>query len=356
MTTSGGGLRQSLLTAAILFLAWLAWMLRDIVMLIGFAALIAYALEPIVSVFERVPLPWRRRVPRVVAAGLVILALVLVGAWGLGAAVPRLVHEIARFVNAAPATLARLEQEARQFATARGWGSLPGTGEGDASGAASPLLHTLQQSAMSVLRGAFGNLGHLAGLVLLPILAFYLLVSRAAVRSSAMGFVPEDLRPQAERVLNAIGPALRAYVRGQSLVCLAMGMVMAIELQLLRFPVALLLGVMVGLGEIIPFVGFWIAATAIALAGYSVSPTLALTGLGAYIVTNNLMGYFVTPRLLGHQVKMHPFVVTVSILGGATLLGPAGGILALPAAAMAQAVIAEFAPSSARREGSPSAR
>jgi len=146
------------------------------------------------------------------------------------------------------------------------------------------------------------------------------------------------------RSLNAIDPALRAYVRGQSLVCLVMGTVMALELQLLGFPVVLLLGVTIGIAEVIPFLGFWVAATVIALTGYSVSPGLALAGLGAYIVTNNLLGYFVTPRLLGREVKMHPFVVTVSILGGGALLGPAGGILALPAAAMAQAVIAEFAP------------
>ena len=127
---------------------------------------------------------------------------------------------------------------------------------------------------------------------------------------------------------------------------------MALVLQLLGFPVALLLGVTVGIAEVIPFLGFWIAATAIALAGYSVSPGLALAGVGAYIITNNLLGYFVTPRLLGHEIKMHPFVVTVSILGGGALLGPAGGILALPVAAMAQAVIAEFAP----QEGSDASR
>jgi predicted PurR-regulated permease PerM len=201
---------------------------------------------------------------------------------------------------------------------------------------------------MSVLGGLFGNLGQLVGLVLLPVLTFYLLADSEAVRSSALGFVPEHLRPYAVRSLNAIDPALRAYVRGQSLVCLVMGTVMALELQLLGFPVVLLLGVAVGLGEVIPFLGFWVAATAIALAGYSVSPGLALAGLGAYIVTNNLLGYFVTPRLLGREVKMHPFVVTVSILGGGALLGPAGGILALPAAAMVQAVIAEFAPRRAR--------
>jgi predicted PurR-regulated permease PerM len=336
--------RQSLAIVAMLIVAWLAWMLRDLVMLIGFAALVAYALDPVVSLVERAPLPGRRALPRGVAAGLVILALVVAVAWGLAGAVPRLVHEIPRFVEAAPGALARAEEEVRRFAASQGWGAALGTGEEAPSSVASSLLHAAQQWSLSLLRGFFGNLGQLAGLVLLPVLAFYLLADREAVRSSAMAFVPRDLRPHTERLLNAVDPALRACVRGQSLVCLVMGTVMAIVLQLLGVPVALLLGVMVGLAEIIPFLGFWIAAIAIALAGYSVSPALALTGLVAYVVANNLVGYFVTPRLLGRATRMHPFVVTVSILGGGALLGPAGGILALPAAAVAQAVITEFAP------------
>src|SRR2546427_633707 len=85
--------------------------------------------------------------------------------------------------------------------------------------------------------------GVAAGLVLLPLLAFYLLAQGEAVRSSAMQFVPRDLRPQAVRVLRAIDPALRAYVRGQSLVCLISGTAVALALQLLGLPVALLLGV-----------------------------------------------------------------------------------------------------------------
>ena len=336
-------MRQSLLTVALLVLAWLAWMLRDLLVLIGFAALLAYALDPVVRLVERVPLPGRRAVPRGVASAVVILMIGLVVGWALVATVPRLTSEIGRFVSAAPGTLTRLEQEIRSFVESHGWGGILSSPEGAPSGAVSALLDAAQKWSLQLLGGAIGNLGQIAGLVLLPLLTFYLLADREAVRSSALTFVPEHWRPQAERLLNAIDPALRAYVRGQAAVCLVMGTVMGVVLHLLGLPVALLLGVVVGLAEIIPVLGFWTAAGAIALAGYSISPGLALKGFAAYLIINNLIGTLVTPRLLGREVKMHPFVVTVSILAGGTLLGPAGGILALPSAAMAQAVIAEFA-------------
>src|SRR5262245_34970616 len=105
-------MRQSLLTAAMLVLAWIAWMLRDLVMLIGFAALLAYALDPVVSWVGRTRLPGRRRLPRAAAAGLVILLLVLVAGVALAEAVPRLVHQLVQFARAAPGAFARLQASA----------------------------------------------------------------------------------------------------------------------------------------------------------------------------------------------------------------------------------------------------
>src|SRR5262249_16736496 len=66
-------------------------------------------------------------------------------------------------------------------------------------------------------------------------------------------------------------------------------------------------------------------------------------GLGVYIGLNWMIGTFVTPRVMGRYLKLHPFVVTVSVLAGAQLLGPAGALLALPGAAVLQAVMAERA-------------
>jgi predicted PurR-regulated permease PerM len=337
--------RQSLLTVGIAFGALLLWMLRDLAMLVGFAALLAYALDPLVSLVERVRLPRIGPVPRGVAAGIVVVALVVVAAWALAAAVPRLAHDVTRFVEAAPGALATLEAWVRRHVEQRGWGAMLGSG-GSGADQTAAVFDKLRGAALGLLGGVFSNLGQLAGLVLLPVLALYLLADADAVQTSALRFVPKEFRPQAMRFLRAVDPALRAYVRGQSLVCLIMGTALAIILQLLGFPVALLLGVVVGVAEVVPFLGFWIAAIAIVLAGFTTGPALAAWGLASYIAVNNLMGYFVTPRLLGHEVKMHPFVVTLSILGGTALLGPAGGILALPTAAMLQAVIEEFGPPS----------
>jgi predicted PurR-regulated permease PerM len=123
-----------------------------------------------------------------------------------------------------------------------------------------------------------------------------------------------------------------------------MGIVVGTTLALLGSPVALLLGLLVGFAELVPYVGFLVAATAIALAGLSVNPLHALAGVGAYTVINWVIGALVTPRVMGRYLMMHPFIVTVSILAGIQIFGPAGALLGLPGAAMIQAVIGELAP------------
>ncbi|MGH7732081.1 MAG: AI-2E family transporter, partial [Candidatus Eiseniibacteriota bacterium] len=210
----------------------------------------------------------------------------------------------------------------------------------------------LRSSGGAVLRGvggALGNLGGLVGLALVPILAFYLITEREAVEGSALGFVPEAVRPRVRQALRAVDRALRGYVRGQALVCATIGLAGWLAFWALGLPASLLLGVVVGVVEVVPILGFWIASIAIVLAGWSVSPATAGWAFLAYLALNQLVGALVTPRVMGRHMRMHPFVVTVSILSGGALLGAAGAILALPLAAALQSLISEFAPRSRRR-------
>jgi predicted PurR-regulated permease PerM len=196
----------------------------------------------------------------------------------------------------------------------------------------------------------FGGLIQVLGLAVLPILTFYLLAEREGVRASLFRFVPRDLHDRLLHVGDAIDRAMRSYVRGQAFVCVISGIATGLLLLALGIPHALLLGVLVGIVEVIPYLGFAVAAAAIALSGISVSPLTAALGVVAYTVVNNLVGIFVTPRVMGRYLKMHPFVIIVSVLAGAELLGPAGVILALPGAAVIQALIEEFArPAPSRR-------
>jgi predicted PurR-regulated permease PerM len=196
----------------------------------------------------------------------------------------------------------------------------------------------------ATLARVFGSLGALLGLAVLPILSFYLLAESTQVRQSVLRFIPPAHHSRMHSAAVAVDSALRSYVRGQALVCLIMGVAVGAALFLLRFPFVLLLGTVVGLAEVVPYLGFLSAAIAIVLAGFSMGPLQALLGLVAYSVINNLVGVFVTPRVMGRYLQMHPFVVMISVFAGGKLLGPGGVLIALPVAAMIQSIISELAP------------
>jgi predicted PurR-regulated permease PerM len=332
-------------------LAWIAagivllvWALPDLVLLVGYAVLLAYALLPIVSALERVRLGRGQPVSRAGAAAIVMLGLVVLAVLSLALTIPRLAAEAAHFATRVPAGATLLIEGVRAWVESRGLGpSLDPVIDGLRTNA-SGLLQNLGSAVARALGWLFGGIGQALGLAILPLLAFYLLADADAVRASALGFVPVEARGEIVRLGGAVDRALRSYVRGQALVCLVMAVATGGALALVHFPLALLLGVLVGIAELIPYLGFAIAAAAIALTGLSASPFHALLGVLLYAGINWAIGTFVTPRVMGRYLKMHPFVVTVSVLAGAKLLGPAGALLALPGAAVIQAVVGELAP------------
>jgi predicted PurR-regulated permease PerM len=340
--------RAALFVVLFAIVAWLLWSLREVVIVVGFSALLAFALDPLVSLIQRIRGPWGR-VHRALAAAIVLVAIVALGVWALMVALPHLAHELARFVEGAPASLERLLAAVREFAAERGAAGWLGPLGGDVS--AAELLRRVGVALLGTLGSVFGSLGHLMGIVLVPFLAFYLLAEREAVERNTLEFVPEAARPRLRQVIQAIDLALRSYVRGQSIVSALMGLMVGIALALLHVPVPALLGTLVAFFEIVPILGFWAASIAIVLAGWSASPQLALYGWLAYLAINQFVNLVVTPRVMSRQMRLHPFVVIVSILAGGTLLGAAGAVLALPLAAAVQSVVSQIA----RRPDAPHA-
>jgi predicted PurR-regulated permease PerM len=280
-----------------------------------------------------------------------MLLLVVGGGLAIGFGMPRLADEVAQMIEKLPAALERLVRTVNAFIAAQ-----PGMlelvpGRDRTVLDLESLLGQAGSLALALLRGMFTNLSGVVGVVMVPMLAFYLLAEADAVRESAMGFVPGGARPRVDSALRAIDRALRSYVRGQALVCAVMGGAVAVVMALLGLPVPLLLGALAGIAEVVPVLGFWSAAVVIVVAGFGVDPAHALSGFVAYVVINQLLGQFVTPQVMGRHMKMHPFVILVSVLAGATLLGAAGAILAVPLAAAIQSVASEIAP----RPGKPRA-
>lgn len=348
-TGAARGDNSTLIALLLAIVAVMLWAMRDVLMLVGFSALLAYALDPIVGTVERIRLPRIGPVPRAFAAAIVMLALVSLVGWAVAVNAARFLAELGRIAETIPEGLDRLSAWVDTYVRVHGLGETFGTSANRPVDIAALLRADAGAIAGAVGR-LFGNLGGLLGILLVPVLAFYLLAEREAVWNSALDFLPEHVRPRVLAMSGAVDQALRSYVRGQSVVCLVMGVSMIAALSLAQHPLALVLGVGAGIAEVIPFLGFWIMIVAIALTGFGVSPMQALIGVIVYIVVNQLLGMLITPRVMARHMKMHPFVVTVSVLAGGALLGAGGAVLALPAAAAIQSVMSTLTVARARRK------
>jgi predicted PurR-regulated permease PerM len=306
--------------------------------------LLAYVLDPLVTMVERLRFPRGYRLPRPAAAAAVMLAIVIGGAQITSWAAPRLLAELGGFIQGIPSNAERLLLEMRTRAQESGMSSYVDPAIQSVRAQLAGWLQGLGGAVIGWIGKLFGTLGKIIGLAVLPVLAYYLLAEREDVKSSFLSFIPETAHADFDTTLQAIDRALKSYVRGQALVSLIMGTTVGVALMLLGFPAVLLLGIIVGLAEVLPYIGFLLAAVAIALTGYGIDLVHALLGVVAYAIINTLIGVFVTPRVMARHLKMHPFVVTVSVLAGAELLGPAGAMLALPTAAVLQSLAEQYAP------------
>ena len=298
------------------------------------AALTVFMLEPGVGWFERRGLSRRLAVIVVfLLAGAVIVAF-------SAFAVPAVVRQFDSFVTSSPALagkggfLAHLTHADSAILRSIGNG-IRGWLERNA---ASP-------QAVSRLAGVGLKLAQ-AGLVVLVglILAFFVLVSREAIERSAGSLVPANRRLALQPTMDEVRRLLSGYVRARLIVSAVVGVLATIVFWIIGMPFWLLLGVIVGVTNLIPMLGTFIGAVPVALVALLTKPPAFLILVVVMVaLVHSVDGYFLSPIVLKETVDIHPAIALLSVIVGAELLGFWGILAAIPVAGLVQMVIRNWA-------------
>jgi predicted PurR-regulated permease PerM len=215
-------------------------------------------------------------------------------------------------------------------------------------GAAEALFSSarnLSGPAFSFFGGAFNTLINVTFLLMMT---FYLLKDGGRFLDGIVSLVPAEYQQDGQLLLKQLTNVWDAYVRGQLILCLVMGIVVYLAALVLGVPNAPILGLLAGVLEFIPTLGPFIALIPAAfLALVSESSTFAgLSGFPFMLLVivvwtglQNLESIFLVPRIMGDSLDLHPFVVIIGVLVGAALVGPLGVILAAPSVASARVII-----------------
>nr|WP_309594351.1 AI-2E family transporter [Moraxella osloensis] len=179
---------------------------------------------------------------------------------------------------------------------------------------------------------------NVAGIVVLvPILMFYFLYNWDERLIKIRHIIPNRYIPSVYRIAKECDEALMSFIKGQLLVMVLLGMVYAVQLQLIGLKVGLIIGMMAGIASFVPYLGFTLGFIAAIIAGlfqFGVDWVHLLLIIGAFMVGQAVEGYVLQPLLLGDKIGLSPLWVMFAVLAGAALAGIAGMLIALPLAAV----------------------
>jgi predicted PurR-regulated permease PerM len=213
-------------------------------------------------------------------------------------------------------------------------------------------LPTLMEKLWGILKksigGFLGVTGFLLSLILVPIYLFFLLNEKPRIEKRWKDYLPlrtSPLKDEVAEVLSEINKYVTAYFRGQLLVCLVDGILIGTALTLFGLNFAPLIGVIVVILTMVPYIGIIICwVPAVLIAAFQWGDWWHPIGVTViFIVVQNLEGIFYAPRIVGNSVGLHPMTVIVSIfVWGLIIGGVLGPLLAVPLTATIKVLLARY--------------
>lgn len=190
---------------------------------------------------------------------------------------------------------------------------------------------------------SIATIGSVLGQLLIIILmSVYLMLDYSRVNKAMLKMFPRPWQPKVLEFSDLAGTAIGGYVRGQLLIALFVGTVVAIGLSLLGIPSALAIGFLAGIFNIIPYLGPIIGAIPAVLLAAPMGITKVLLAIAVFVVANQVEGSFLSPIVLSKTTDLHPITVLLSILIGASLMGFAGALIAVPLVALGKLAVEKY--------------
>ena len=297
------------------------------------AGLLAYVCNPLVARLVR----WH--LPRAAAVVLVFVCFVLVVVSLLIFLIPALQFQVSSFMEKLPGYLDWVQHTALpQLEALLGIDlalDLPAMRQAaidhfrELGNWAGVFFAYFAQSGLSLLRW-------FANLLLIPVVTFYLLLDWNEITQRALMLLPPSLYPQTRRLAHETDEVLGSFLRGQLLVMLALAVIYSAGLTFIGLDLALPIGLLAGFASFVPYLGFIIGILSAGTAAYLQfhDTTILLWVSTVFLVGQLLEGMWLTPRLVGSRIGLHPVAVIFAVMAGGQLFGFMGVLLALPGAAV----------------------
>lgn len=330
ITISTGTIIRSIL---ILLVLGFLYLIRDVLAMFFAALFLAALIDPFADYLERM------RIPRGLAALIVyVIGLVLL-AGAIILVVPPVLAEIQNFSSFFAPFFPEVGSGQIDYASLFSWEAatenlqqLVDTIRGAGVSAAVPELLELGSTAF----------GAVAAIVVVLILAFFLVAEKTALVKAIAFVAPAEYQPFVMQVSGKMRERLGAWLRGQLLVMFAVFMLTYIALSVIGVPYAIILALIAGLLEIIPFIGPWLSAIPGVILALTLSPLHALLTAASYLLIQMMENNILVPKIMQKVSGLNPIISLLAVLIGWRVGGIVGVVLSLPLVMAASVFLAEI--------------
>lgn len=329
--------RRIFILAAIAFILWVLYLLKPVVLPFIGAFLIAYLFSPLVDKLHKIGLP------RWLAISVVFIGIGVVVTWAMWYLAPLVWKQLMYAKTSIPAGIHWLNYTVLPWLS-HTFNLAPM--EIDTEQMSSAIMDYIQTNYSAdsvqalVLKVAQSGLNFIqigGTIILIPIIAFYFLLDWDRMLDSFRRLIPRPYEKATLNIVSECHSVLGAFVKGQFLVMLLLGVVYAGGLQMIGLEVGLIIGMVAGLASIIPYLGFAVGIIAAVIATMFQFGLdwmqLLLVGV-VFMIGQAVEGYILQPFLLGDKIGLSPVAVVFAVLAGAQLAGFLGMLIALPVAAI----------------------
>jgi predicted PurR-regulated permease PerM len=316
------------------------WLLAPVLTPFVVAAILAYALTPVIDWLDKLG---QGRLPRLLAVVLVELVFLLLMLAIALLIVPILVKQMPLLREQVPPLLHQVNDFLSPKLAALGLHvslDVAGIRAFLAEHLSTNMQDSVGQLLTSVKMGGSVALSVLGNAVLIPVVLFYLLTDWRRLMNSLHTLVPPRMHPAVDSFAHEADDVLGQYLHGQILVMLVLAVFYSVGLALFGLDLALPIGVFTGLAVAIPYVGFGLGLILALLAGFlefsaQTGHVSALVMVAVVYGLGQLLESFVlTPRLVGERIGLHPLAVIFALMAFGHLLGFVGVLIALPLSAV----------------------
>lgn len=305
------------------------WFVKEIVVMLVLAVLLAALIEPSVNWLHR------RKIPRsigVIGIYVILFAAVVVS---LILIIPPFIEQLTQLSKNFSDISASITNSVNRLVAI---GAQYGFSQG-----VTTALTSIQTGVNGFISGIFdsisGLVGGIATFVLVLVLAFYIVIEEDVWRRLFRRLAPDEYQPYLAQMFTKMQNKMGAWLRGQLLLMLVIGVVSYIGLLILGVPYALVLALFAGLMEMVPYAGPTISAIPAVLIGFAVSPIKAAMILILYVVIQQMENTFLVPKIMQKVTGLNPVVSIIALLVGFKVGGVPGAMLSIPVATMASVFV-----------------